>query len=534
MKTLTTITLLTTASLIAQSYAATSIDTLAATRAGAGDSSRTEVSSLDQLASFLRTNCEATFPEVGFASFCAPFKDGFSKLSRIDQLRAKNAAIDTIGQMVALAYFSFTRVIESQKKPTPCFIDIAAPRKATLSHYHTINHPHFLKFQEMITQTLGWAQKRAEFEKDARLALTQPYGQSSALGIAWLRDKTGIVPTPFQGALTRVIYPSPMPYGNWGDDLQRSVVFVDGTLATSPCVYITTSGGANIFKFVQENGPGRGFITSPITMRIGRKHPVTTTLLEQEVFRHCRLTPGELNAVITLPATPEEDQAFKAAFLEELMDETPRGGAPFAGAFIASYLHALEDNPSEGDPLSTTSPDALAGVEAVSAPPASILETHIDSLYNDLIREEQTAISLKVSEAPIKDRSKAQKKKDKAAPPKVMPAATTDSTTDVDKAKKAAFREEILSTLKARGRTKWGTLARTLIAALKSAYADNALVIKVTEKGSHFMLHIAGDTSSDGVTIVRPHGGDRTISAGEARGLAENLINLTFRLMARK
>lgn len=89
--------------------------------------------------------------------------------------------------------------------------------------------------------------------------------------------------------------------------------------------------------------------------------------------------------------------------------------------------------------------------------------------------------------------------------------------------------------MKERGRTKWRALARAIISTLKDAYSQGALTINITEKGSHFMLHIAGETSGDGMTIIRPHGkADRTVSAGEARGLADDLIEVMFKLMNRR
>lgn len=143
-------------------------------------------------------------------------------------------------------------------------------------------------------------------------------------------------------------------------------------------------------------------------------------------------------------------------------------------------------------------------------------------------------ISRKVAEGSITEKSKPSKKGG-AKHSTTAPAASLDSDAKASLEGKEALRREILSKLKERGRVKWRTLARALIASFKSAYSDNTIVIRATEKRSHFMLNIVGERSSDGATIVRPHGkADRTISAGEARGLADNLIDVTFRLMARR
>ncbi|MDP3641213.1 MAG: hypothetical protein Q8R43_02120 [Alphaproteobacteria bacterium] len=169
------ISLLASASFIATIHAAALDDTALTVSAGAGRAARSMPATLDQLETFLRKNCGSDFPEVGFSTFCAPFKPEFSKLKHLDQLRAQSAAIDTLGQMAALGHYSFTQEIERLKIPTPHFADRAASRPEAMAHYKRDNHSHFLKFQERITQLLAWAQtKIGGLAKDAKAALTQP------------------------------------------------------------------------------------------------------------------------------------------------------------------------------------------------------------------------------------------------------------------------------------------------------------------------------------------------------------------------
>jgi hypothetical protein len=521
MKTTITISLLTSTILLAPNCAAASEDALSPTYIGEGRISHATPSTLEQLEAFLRKNWGPDFPEIGFSSFCLPFKPEFSKLKRIDRLRAQSAAIETLGQMVALGYCAFTQEIEGLKVKTPHFDDRAASRPEAMAHYKRFNHPHFLKFQKMIMQVLEFAQGRPdELGKDAKAALTQPYGSSDALGIAWLRDNTGIVPALFNGPLKRTIYSSSSPYGDWGDDLQRSMVFIDGKLIEAPGIHIYTENAGGAFKFVRENGPRDRFVTSPLTIRSHADHPIISTLIESGSLR-VGLTPSTLGAFLTLPANPAEDKEFEAAFLEELLDAQREGGSPFEEIFLSKYLEALED-----ERINTA-------VEASPEVPKTILEKHIYSLYEELILAEQAEISRKVTEGSIAGKVKATKKgKAKHVAINTLPA---QSNLDTETEEKLALRTEIFTRLKDRGRTKWRTLSRALIAALKSAYADKTIAINVTEKGSHFMLHVAGETSSGGATIIRPHGkGDRSISVGAARGLAENLIDLTFGLMTRR
>lgn len=526
------ISLLASASFIATSHAAALDDTALTVSAGAGKAARSMPATLDQLEIFLRKNCGSAFPEVGFREFCAPFKPEFLKLKKLDQLRAQNAAIDTLGQMVALGYCSFDQELVRLKIPTPHFADHAAFRPEAMAHYKRYNHSHFLKFQEMITWLLAWAQtKTGDLAKDAKAALTQPYGSSTALKIAWLRDNVGIVPAPLDGGLKKIIYSSPTPYGDWGDDYQRTMVFIDGTLTAAPGIHIYTKDG-KVFKFIRENGLRNGFVTSPLTMRMGADHPIILTLLGSGAFR-VGPPPTDLSTFLMLPTTPLEDKEFEAVFLEELMAELSGGKPPFAEAFIATYLQTIECVEENVE----TSPDTtVTDASRAIVPQISPLKKYIDSLCDERIRAEQAEICRQVAEGSIVGKIKNPKKKQGKHQKNTQTSIATSSTvTEPTSEEKEALRKEILSKLKERGRTKWRTLAQILIAALKSAHSENTLVIKVAGKGSHFMLHIAGETSSAGATIIRPHGkADRTLAAGVARGLADNLIELTFKLIAQR
>ncbi|MDP3936341.1 MAG: hypothetical protein Q8Q56_05105, partial [Alphaproteobacteria bacterium] len=320
MKTIITIALLTSTSLLTDNYAAALDDGTLSACGGAGRTTASVTpSTLGDLEIFLRTKCGTVFPEIGFSEFSTPFKPGFAKLKRISQMRAQTAAINTIGQMVALGYYSFTREIESLKVRTPHFTDRIVSRSEAMTHYHRHNHSYFLTFQAMIMQVLEWAQTRTgDLANDAKAALTQSHGSSTALKIAWLQDNTGIVPVPFQGALTRTIYSSATPYGNWGDDYQRSMVFVDGQLIAAPGIHIETKDGIT-FKFIRENGLRNGFITSPLTMRASPDHPLVSTLLGMGAFRIGASRSDGLDALLALPETALENKEFEAAFLEELM-----------------------------------------------------------------------------------------------------------------------------------------------------------------------------------------------------------------------
>lgn len=507
------------ASFITTHHASALDDAALTVNAGAGGIACPTPSTLDELDAFLRKNFGSHFPETDFSAFCLPFKPEFSKLKKIDQLRAQNAAIDTLGQIVCLGFCSFDTEIALGKVPVFGFSDVIAYRPATMEHYHGFTHAHFLRFQTMITQLLEWAQnKTGGLAKDAKAALTQPYGSSDILNISWLRDRKGIVPMPQDKRLKKGIYSSPAPYGDWGDDFQRAMVFIDGNLITAPGVSISTQDSV-AYKFVRENGLNGDFLTSPITMRIKGTHPIVLLLQDLNTFRP-GTAPNHANAFLVLPATLLEDKEFETAFLEELIDALNEGDAPFEEALVSSYLAALDDETIH------------TATDIAPESPKIILEKYTDSLYEEHILAEQAEISRKVAEGSIEGKVKASRKSKTKHVTAPMPAKLTPVVEDTTE--KEALRKEICARLKEKGRTKWRTLARVLISTLKNAHADKTIVINLTEKGSHLMLHIAGEKSSDGVTIIRPHGkSDRSISAGEARGLADKLIDLTFKLMTR-
>jgi hypothetical protein len=556
MKATLAFSLLTSVSLLAPSHAAAAADdALVSTHRPSDKTTKVKVSTVEQLEAFLRKNyakasqslsdslgaAPRDFPEAAFRAFCKPFMPELSKLGNLEQIRAQTATINTIGQMVALVRVAFAH--EMKKLETPTSFGSYIPRFEMTEYYKRACHPHFLKFQEMVTHVLALAQKKDELKKEATAALTQPYGSSDTLKIAWIRDNNGIVPIPFLAAKNKSISLDFFPYGYWGDGLQRSMVFVDGKLITAPGIYVHTLENDN-FRFIRAGGLSLGFSNAPFMVRTPNNHPAVTTLLSLEVFR-IGANPTDLNAFIALPETADEQKEFEAAFLEELMEDQQKGDEAFAEKLITGYLHALEH--VEPPEIETSSGAAAAATSEVAAVTTSgdtstldIITKHIDSLYEEQVLAEQAETSRRVAEDARKAAEGSAAKKGGAAKKgKAKPAAATptpaEHAAEFSPEEKEALRKKIFEGLKERGRTKWRTLARTIIAALKSAYADDTVMISVTGKGSHFMLHAAGETASDGVTIVRPHGkADRTISAGEARGLAENLIDLTFKLMAPK
>jgi hypothetical protein len=167
-----------------------------------------------------------------------------------------------------------------------------------------------------------------------------------------------------------------------------------------------------------------------------------------------------------------------------------------------------------------------------------ILSQQIDALYEAQVRKHQQEISRQVSEGTVVGRPqkapKGGKKKSSAASFSKSNAEAETSLADRAAAEeaKAALKRTILNDLKEQGRVKWRTLARMIIVGLKSAMNDDRLVIDHSGRGSHFGLRLQGSHESAGLTVVRPHGKtDRTVSAGEARGLADQLIDLTFKVL---
>jgi hypothetical protein len=483
-------------------------------------------SSLAELESFLRRNAADIFPEESFMQFSAPFQSNFARQRRIDQLRMKTAALGAVPKMVALAYYAFTQEIERRKTVVSvgAITDIAASRIDTLRHYRECNHLYFLRFQNMLMELFRYKQ---DSDSEVTAALTQPFGISPTFEMAWLRDNNGIVPVPLSGPLKRVIYSASTPYGDWGDNYQRALTFIDGHLILAPGIHIYTRD-SNVFKFVQENGINADFMTSPITARTSGTNLIIRFLLERGVFRESG-DPGHYNTFITLPVNPIEEKEFEAAFLEEMIAEAERRDS-FAEAFLIHYSGTLTQDIISG--ATTAAAASEATLEGVSESASSFLtvRAYIDSLYEEQIRAEQEEISRQVREHAVAGRVKKNKKKAVVPAQVEEPSSTSDDRRS--SAEYAALKMSILSKLKERGREKWGTLIRVLTVALKDARASNKISMNVGRKGSHFTIHMISDSGSDGLTIVRPHGKiDRTLPAAQARGLAGQLIDLSLRLM---
>lgn len=533
-----------------------------------------ERKSAEELKVFLETQWYLAYPpatfhrpfqEEAFAQFCTPFSEGYKRLTRLEQLRAWARASCVLKDISVIAYDSFTQAIDGNKKALSISgIEgfTVASRIETLDYYRLHIHPYFLKFQQMFMEILEHA---ARSDLQAQAILRTPFGTSSDYQIAWLRDRNGIVPTPLKGGLKKILHYSPMPYGDWGDEFQRTMMFNRGTHITSPGIFVLTERGSEVFKFVLENGERGAFITSPYTARTNASDSKIREILSLlEPVAHDRL-----GTFIPLPSNPEEEKEFEALFLEDLLHEKDA----FSMAFIGSYAQsidliaeaeepfasalttgrtgdaAIKDLDSAGlaisseKKLSGWSPsgycDGAGGAGGDGASPlerssflpgvATALESHINSLLEDQIRKEQEAISKSVAEGAVIGRLKTKpSKKGKAA------AVHKAETVALPAESHEALKAEILSTIKERGRAKWRTLIRVLRTALTDAYKGRALSINASTRGSHLAIHLHSASESDGITIIRPHGrSDRTISAGEARGLARQLIDITFNLMRR-
>ena len=493
-------------------------------------------STIEELESFLRDRIEgARFPEVGFASFKHPFL-AKKCTSRTEELRAKNAAIGAIKSMVKLVYDVFEGEIDRQKQPVMVrgiAVGYAADRESTFRYYHENNHKYFLKYQEMLTQVLIWA-KTGSLCSEAERILKEPYGISSDFGFLWVRDNIGVVPMPYNHSEMRrqMIYQSCSPYGWWDDYRQRSVMFFRGRLVESAGVYIRTDGDF-AYKFVRENGVSGEFVTSPYTMRVSSNHEMLVFLKSTAVF--WEEGSGLSHAFIPLPSTPDEQREFEAVLLEELRNDLAAGGsaAVFAERFLLAYVRSLE----------WREPDSGEAQAKEADPPVldqDILNNHINTLYEAQVRKHQEEISRQVSEGTVVGRPqktpKGGKKKYSTSSFSKTVSETEDKALLTERAAmeeaKAELKAKILNDLKKQGRVKWRTLVRMIIAGLRFPTNGKNLVVDCTGRGSHFGLRLQGAQESVGLTVVRPHGKtDRTVSAGEARSLADQLIDLTFQVL---
>lgn len=484
-----------------------------------------ELPSTEALGIFLKQQFPTEFPINIWQSFSEPFSNDFSNLSRADQLKAMHNALDNIGKMVALASVAFSNVIQSQQQQVPVFRDMAAPRVTTFQNYHSHAHPCFLRFQAMIKKLLLWAKTINAFEKDAADALNKRYGLSSIFGFCWIHDNNGIVPMPLMGDLKKTIYIAAMPYGDWGDRLQRSMVFVDGKLILAPCINITEYNEGSVYKFVHEQGEPSGFVTYPLTLRISNQLPEIKSLLENGILRK---TPDGNRGVIIMPNTSEESEAFEAALFEAMIDAAKNIDS-FASQLIIKYGNGstLQELPDDDDivvPDAATQQNPLASsIDAV--------QRHIDSLYDSLyeqkVQAEQAAVTAAVASRtahlPLqKVKGKKKLTKDQSAPP-----SSDSATQNANAGALAAKKAEILAQLKTQGRQKWGSLVK-LIMGMLSPHMHR---LDFNTRGSHLSIHIKGEKESDGLTLIKPHGRKGgEVPARVGQGLASQLVNLVMKL----
>jgi hypothetical protein len=521
----------------------------AETLAGVESVSSVQPASIGDLEIFLKANHTSgrPFPDVGYSAFKRPFLslNGFSKN---EKGIIKGEAVSFIQQMVTLCYFAFTRQMDLQKNTPLCGLfgsSKTASRIEMQQHYFSTNHKYFLKFQEMLMQVLEWAKEYPAKKVEAARALSQPYGISAELGIVWVKDNNGIVPMPINPQkMSKMIYQAAAPYGWWGDYYQRSIMVIEGKLIESPGVYVESKDG-RVFKFVQERGALGGFVTNPKTARTMEDYPVVSFLQSMSLFR---VQEGIQKAFIHLPHSWEEQQEFEAVLLEELQKDLEAGDqdAGFAESFLGAYVRSLEWNTSKVEVIEEPLVDTLlVGKSSSVASLPDVLTQRIDSLYEQQVRVEyearvrkqQEEISKKVAEGSVVGRPKPHKGgKGTSAPSKAPAKDSTPTSLDQDvftAEQRAELIAKILNDVKERGRVKWRTLARMIITGLKSAAKGDHVIVDCTGRGSHFGLRLKGVEEGAGLTVVRPHGkADRTVSAGEAKSLAEKLIELTFKVMS--
>lgn len=509
----------------------------------------TASATIEDLGSFFRRHSSAMFPEEGFANFTGPFQSNFHRLKNLAQMRALTMARERIPQMVALAYYCFTREIENQKKPLSVegFSDVAASRLGSLDHYRRSSHCYFLAFQRMLTSLL---EKKGDV--DSRCVLEAPCGISPTYSFAWLHDCNGVVPVPLASKLrTLPIYHAPLPYGDWRDDRQRAFIFREGRLITERGMYVS-SKNRYIYKIVLEGGDKEGFRTNPLTARALNTHPFIRELSEQGLF----IEDEEKNicAFIGLPEAEEEEVGFEAALLEALMLEAQERTNPFAMEFL-TYAQARFTFLDRGTTDELVAPTAepqrpspaaapLEALEEADPSPASAapdtettastteLDRHIDLLYEDQIHKEQEKIrsSVAARETTVKVRKKkeARSRVARGTPERIEATATASQESS---RLPETLKHEILTTLKEKGRERWRVLIKAILSVLKNAHREGKITFshERTTKGSHIKFHLRSGTGSGstGITLIRPHGGgERTLPAGKAQSLVDNLISL--------
>jgi hypothetical protein len=543
-----------------------------------------ELQPLSDLASVQPVSIEELKQYLVGKDFVQPHKEDVDKFfkafsglqgySREDKKTIRWEAVGLLAKIVSLVQTSFARELKHLRTnlSETGFEDLQyiSPIRQ-YQHYREHQHQYFLRFQQMVNDLLNWdLQGNAtiakiqgvsttelpkiigEVKSEMARALREPYGVCRPLKILWLKDRNGLVPQTFQKDLiTEKIYSAPFLYGDWGGPYQMRPMIINGELVESSGVYVRSTAGDGFYSFSFETGKAGNFLSWSTKVCIKAGDPIIRYLKdsgalksEQKVGRSGHAELFE-EAFIPLPSTSEEQKEFEAVLLEELHADLSGGveESAFAQEFLSAYVRSLEWNPSKVEELDDAVVETpLVGKTLSVTSLPDVLTQRIDNLYEEQVRKEQEAVSKRVSEGdvvghPHKPEKGKKKKHAPASSPNSTPAAGQSAVTDAAMAEKraqiiAGIRAQRLNYLKEQGRVKWRTLARMIITSLKSSIHDNKLMIDCSGRGSHFGLRLKGGAEAAGLTVVRPHGkSDRTVSAGEARNLAEDLIKLTFKVM---
>lgn len=527
-----------------------------------------------------------TVLDTCFPLFEKPFVTRYGGRSRIPEYSDKRTALENLYPIVHTMFQAFTdffRHNATDTKTTELGTITFASRAKALERYHAMGSRHFLVFQQMVNALLA---HKAKSDPEITSMLANGYGAHSELGIIGIADTVGIVPIPTQPSTGKAVPGSiqlPIPYGTWGDDLQRSVSIVNGEIVTAPHVYISILAGG-VVKMTLQNLKGP-FITSPQSVRISAESPTAKHFIRNNILQ-INAETETISGVLILPQTDADALEFEATFLENLVEEAASDDE-LATALLAQYeattprLALLDEEAALLEDVATggaeeggeeeKGDDEGAATTTVTHP----LLKHTEALFY-LAAEQAAAIApepeaasksahQKASKATAKGKGKGKKGKGKkntkaqakSAPKTRSKAAAVAATT----APMAATKETLLSQLKTKGREKWRNLNKVIMGALREAYRNGNLslgsrrgggggggprggggpqsladgtALTVNVKGSHYNLHFTD--LSTGLTVVRPHGGKdaTTLPASKARSLVSNLVDLLFQSLQPK
>jgi hypothetical protein len=443
--------------------------------------------------------------------------------TRLDGMKALTNARHHLKWLVIGCYNAFDHAFYSQKEVHHVggfsFNSMSLP---TYQDLYPLYKPFFDTHVKTLRAILG--------EEKYQAMLRQPHGVDTELSIGWVREyvegQPSIVPffagekgtSGFFSFLygERFYYePTHAPILATSALLalneasrQRGVALINGRIIDQPGIYMHRVEGDAVKFFGYHGAPS--FATEKRTCSQGIATPFMRWYLAN--LPQQDQSPERINEILRtgtlfpLPNSPEDDILFQAALMEAMAEmEIDHSQTATPTPHFLITMQGEKDS-SKSEPT-----------EALQSPShTSLLQQKADELYMEYLHREWEKRQKNVAEGcvvgkPQKPTPKKGKKLDKHVQKDLEP---TPSVFTPD--------PRAIEEIRQKGRLKYRHVARLIAETLKNKREE--VCINVVKVGSHFNMHITTPSGQrKGVTLLKLHAGDRTVSSNEALNLVSQV-----------